>query len=66
MAEGCVTGHLVGRVKYTSSNIIQRRYVSNKGYTNYICVYVYIYIVKGNCTVVSCDMSSITHVHSSA
>ena len=44
MAEGCVTGHLVGRVKYTSSNIIQRRYVSNKGYTNYICVYVYIYI----------------------
>ena len=42
MAEGCLTGHPVGRVKYTLSNIIQRRYVSNKGCTNYICVYVYL------------------------
>jgi energy-coupling factor transporter transmembrane protein EcfT len=35
------------------SNIIQRRYVSNKGYTNYICVYVYIYIIIITITIIT-------------
>lgn len=43
MAEGCVTGHPVGRVKYTLSNIIQRPYVSNK-LRDVLIIYVCMYI----------------------